>query len=156
MASFEFGIRHFAGQVWYNVDSFLEKNKDTLRPDVINLLIGSKMPMISGMFARHKAQLDAFKSSSQRQDGRFVTMKPRAPTVSARFQESLTQLLDRVGGCSSPLFVRCMKANDEKRPLHFDQRVVKEQLAYAGVWSTVQIRRLGYPVRHRYPVFLSR
>ncbi|CAA9999584.1 unnamed protein product, partial [Nesidiocoris tenuis] len=40
----EFGVRHFAGQVWYNVEGFLDKNRDTLRTDVVDLLISSSIP----------------------------------------------------------------------------------------------------------------
>lgn len=45
MSSMEFGIKHYAGQVWYNADGFLEKNRDTLRPDVVDLLISSRIPV---------------------------------------------------------------------------------------------------------------
>ena len=41
----EFGIRHFAGFVSYNVEGFLDKNRDTLRTDVVDLLISSSLPV---------------------------------------------------------------------------------------------------------------
>lgn len=47
MNSAEFAIRHYAGQVWYNVEGFLDKNRDTLRPDVVELLISSKISVNS-------------------------------------------------------------------------------------------------------------
>lgn len=34
-------------QVWYNADGFLDKNRDTLRPDVVELLISSRIPVHS-------------------------------------------------------------------------------------------------------------
>ena len=49
--------------------------------------------MISEMFVEHRAQNEATKGGSK-SNGRFVTMKPRTPTVAARFHESLQQLLE--------------------------------------------------------------
>lgn len=119
MNSAEFAIKHYAGQVWYNVEGFLDKNRDTLRPDVVELLISSKISvssaafrrtmflgilkrsrhsfipfqMVSKMFQHVRTTHEANKTMNK-PNGRFVTMKPRTPTVSARFHDSLQQLLD--------------------------------------------------------------
>jgi len=42
MVAPKFAIHHYAGVVTYHVKHFLDKNKDTLRTDVIELLITSK------------------------------------------------------------------------------------------------------------------
>ncbi|XP_023214568.1 unconventional myosin-XV-like, partial [Centruroides sculpturatus] len=51
MSSMEFGIKHYAGQVWYSVDGFLDKNRDTLRSVVVDLLISSKVPVRNQYFS---------------------------------------------------------------------------------------------------------
>lgn len=154
MSSMEFGIKHYAGQVWYTVDGFLDKNRDTLRSDVLDLLSGSRMTMIAKMFSEVRNSADSFKTYS-RSDGRFVTMKPRAPTVATRFQDSLATLLETMSRCN-PWFVRCIKPNNEKAPLKFDIPVVLQQLRYSGVLETVRIRQLGYSVRLKFQTFVSR
>ena len=80
-------------QVLYNVDGFLDKNRDTLRPDVVDLLISSRISMISRMFQDMKKAHESGKMVSKG-DGRFVTMKPRTATVAARFHDSLQALLE--------------------------------------------------------------
>lgn len=154
LSSMEFGIKHFAGQVWYNVEGFLDKNRDTLRHDVIELMINSKMTMISKMFQELRNTNESVKTYN-RSDGRFITMKPRAPTVSARFQDSLNSLVDSMSKCN-PWFVRCIKPNNEKATMKFDISVVLEQLRYSGMLVTIKIRKLGYPVRVKFPAFVSR
>ena len=41
MLSNEFSIRHYAGEVVYDVKNFLDKNRDLLRMDVIEMLVNS-------------------------------------------------------------------------------------------------------------------
>lgn len=154
MSSTEFGIKHFAGQVWYKCDGFLDKNRDTLRADVIDLMIASKMNLISRMFQDLRSLTESIKTYN-RADGRFITMKPRAPTVSARFQDSLNCLLESMSNCT-PWFVRCIKPNNEKATMKFDRSVVLEQLRYSGMLVTIKIRKHGFPVRIKFVDFVSR
>ncbi|XP_068984012.1 unconventional myosin-XV isoform X3 [Bombus flavifrons] len=154
MSSAEFAIKHYAGQVWYNVEGFLDKNRDTLRPDVVELLISSKISMVSKMFQHVRTAHEANKTMNK-PNGRFVTMKPRTPTVSARFHDSLQQLLDSMSQCN-PWFVRCIKPNTEKAPMKFDMPCVLEQLRYTGMLETIRIRKTGYPVRLLFGHFVDR
>ena len=41
----EFTVTHYAGKVTYNTRRLVEKNKDTLRGDVVDLLCSSKNPV---------------------------------------------------------------------------------------------------------------
>ena len=82
-------------------------------------------------------------------------MKPRAPTVATRFQNSLTSLLETMSK-SHPWFIRCIKPNNEKAAMKFDMKVVLQQLRYSGVLETVRIRQIGYSARMKYSNFVSR
>ncbi|XP_060523322.1 unconventional myosin-XV [Cylas formicarius] len=150
----EFGIRHFAGQVWYSVDGFLDKNRDILRTEVIELLASSKEPLVSAI-AKPLLNQAQTKTIPRGANGRFVTMKPRTPTVAARFGDSLQQLLENMAKCN-PWFVRCIKPNNEKLPMKFDMPVVLEQLRYAGMLDTIKIRQAGYPIRMKFQQFVER
>ncbi|BES99216.1 MyTH4 domain [Nesidiocoris tenuis] len=150
----EFGVRHFAGQVWYNVEGFLDKNRDTLRTDVVDLLISSSIPMVSKMFEAVRSSQEMNKTLNKT-NGRFVTMKPRTPTVAARFHDSLQNLMDTMSKCN-PWFVRCIKPNNEKAAMKFDMPTVLEQLRYCGMLETIKIRKLGYPVRMKFTEFAHR
>ncbi|XP_055923288.1 unconventional myosin-XV [Eupeodes corollae] len=151
----EFGITHYAGQVWYCVDGFLDKNRDALRGDVLELLASSKLQLVVDLTKQLRAQRDFGKTLPKGSNGRFVTMKPRTPTVAARFSDSLQQLLQSMGRCN-PWFVRCVKPNNEKHALKMDMPCVLQQLRYLGMLDTIQIRQRGYPVRLRFQHFVER
>ncbi|KAL9872077.1 unconventional myosin-XV [Glossina fuscipes] len=151
----EFGITHYAGQVWYCVDGFLDKNRDALRSDVLELLGSSKLQLVVDLTKQLRAQRDSGKTLPKGNNGRFVTMKPRTPTVAARFSDSLQQLLQSMGRCN-PWFVRCIKPNNEKLSLKMDMPCVLQQLRYLGMLDTIRIRQRGYPVRLRFQHFVER
>ncbi|BFF99983.1 unconventional myosin-XV [Drosophila madeirensis] len=151
----EFGVTHYAGQVWYCVDGFLDKNRDALRGDVLELLASSRLTLVTELTKQLRAQRDAGKTLPKGSNGRFVTMKPRTPTVAARFADSLQQLLQSMGRCH-PWFVRCIKPNQEKHALRMDMPCVLQQLRYLGMLDTIQIRQRGYPVRLRFQHFVER
>ena len=87
--------------MWYNVEGFLDKNRDTLRYDVMGLLISSKDKLISKMFLDLRNFQEASRTMGNGgrsnggiggHNGHLVTMKPRTPTVAARFHDALTQV----------------------------------------------------------------
>ena len=43
----KFGIRHYAGEVFYDVNGLLEKNRDTFRDDVLKVLKESRYVYVS-------------------------------------------------------------------------------------------------------------
>uniref|UniRef100_A0A8C7MQX6 Myosin X, like 1 n=1 Tax=Oncorhynchus kisutch TaxID=8019 RepID=A0A8C7MQX6_ONCKI len=147
LADHQFGIRHYAGEVLYDVTGVLEKNRDTFRDDILNMLKESKLDFIYDLFER-------VGSRNSEETLKMGTAR-RKPTVSSQFRDSLHSLMGTLS-VSNPFFVRCIKPNNEKNPSVFDPEVVLNQLRYSGMLETVKIRRAGFPVRRTFKDFISR
>ncbi|KAG5883060.1 hypothetical protein JTB14_010448 [Gonioctena quinquepunctata] len=131
-----FGIRHFAGDVYYDIPGFLEKNRDTFSQDLKNLVLGSRNDLLKNLF---KDELDS----------------KLKKTLSSQFRTSLDALMKALGTCH-PYFIRCIKPNHDKKPQIFDRSLCTRQLRYSGMMETARIRQAGYPIRYTYIEFVDR
>jgi len=55
-----------------------------------------------------------------------------------------------------PFYVRCIKPNEVKSAIAFDEERVKHQVCYLGLLENVRVRRAGFAYRQRYDRFLKR
>ncbi|XP_056894751.1 unconventional myosin-X isoform X1 [Takifugu flavidus] len=143
----QFGIKHYAGEVLYDVCGILEKNRDTFRDDILFILKDSRLDFIYDLF-------EHVGSRSGDETLKMGTAR-RKPTVSSQFRDSLHSLMATLSA-SNPFFVRCIKPNMDKKANQFDSDVVLNQLRYSGMLETVKIRRAGFPVRRTFRDFYSR
>uniref|UniRef100_A0A8C7U4A5 Myosin VIIAa n=1 Tax=Oncorhynchus mykiss TaxID=8022 RepID=A0A8C7U4A5_ONCMY len=134
----QFGIQHFAGVVYYETRGFLEKNRDTLHGDIIQLVHSSRNKFIKQIFQADGAET-----------------RKRSPTLSSQFKRSLELLMRTLSVCQ-PFFVRCIKPNEYKKPMLFDRELCVRQLRYSGMMETIRIRRAGYPIRYTFVEFVDR
>uniref|UniRef100_A0A8P4JZW8 Myosin XVAb n=1 Tax=Dicentrarchus labrax TaxID=13489 RepID=A0A8P4JZW8_DICLA len=148
----EFTLKHYAGKVTYQVHKFLDKNFDMVRQDVLDLFIQSKNRMVSSLFLKHSESVSQQRSNVRRSS---TARRYQANTVSAKFQSSLQELLEKMERCN-PYFVRCIKPNHHKEPGVFDMELVNTQLHYSGIMETIHIRKEGYAIRMHFHSFLSR
>ncbi|XP_062386818.1 unconventional myosin-X isoform X1 [Sardina pilchardus] len=145
MATRQFGVKHYAGEVLYEVSGFLEKNRDTFRDDILNLLKESRSDFVYELFERiPRKNVESLRNSKH---GRL--------TVSLQFKNSLHSLMSTLSTCN-PFFVRCIKPNNNKMPGQFDWQLVLQQLRYSGMLETVRIRRQGFPIRLPFQDFYCR
>ncbi|PKU30971.1 unconventional myosin-xv [Limosa lapponica baueri] len=149
----EFTIKHYAGKVTYQVHKFLDKNYDQVRQDVLDLFISSRTKVVANLFFGHAQVLARQRSLIRRSSTR--TRRYKAPTVAARFQQSLLELVEKMERCN-PFFVRCLKPNNKKEPGLFEADVVSSQLRYSGILETIRIRKEGFPIRIPFLVFIDR
>ncbi|CAF4483567.1 unnamed protein product [Rotaria sp. Silwood1] len=169
-----FSIIHFAGQVQYDVRSFLEKNRDYLAPEIIQVLRSSHVQLVSSLFQLPLTKTGALQENSNQQYHTSIiestqtnfdlnnTLLPLnashnrvQATVSTYFRYSLTDLFSKMIN-GSPKFVRCFKPNNDRVPGCFDAQTVLEQLKYSGILAAAKIRHYGFSHRIPFANFIQR
>ncbi|KAG0729962.1 Myosin-IA [Chionoecetes opilio] len=137
----EFRIKHYAGDVVYNIKGFLEKNKDTLFQDFKRLMYNSSDTVISSMWPEGA------------QDITMTTKRP--PTAGTLFRNSMIALVKNLAS-KEPYYIRCVKPNEQKSPVIFDDERVTHQVNYLGLVENLRVRRAGFAYRQSYERFLRR
>ncbi|XP_038646436.1 unconventional myosin-Vb isoform X2 [Scyliorhinus canicula] len=162
MSNIAFVIIHFADKVEYQCDGFLEKNRDTVHEEQINILKASKYQLVADLFQDEKEPA----TSNVRVKGSKITIRPLKPamkapnkehkkTVGHQFRNSLHLLMETLNA-TTPHYVRCIKPNDEKSAFLFDPKRAVQQLRACGVLETIRISAAGYPSRWTYHEFFNR
>ncbi|XP_063875803.1 unconventional myosin-Va-like isoform X5 [Scylla paramamosain] len=155
LSNTSFLIAHFADKVGYECAGFLEKNRDTVSEEQINLLKSSQISLVHALFTV-KAQAAPTK----------VKVLPTGPSaahsskqmkksVGSQFRDSLNLLMLTLNS-TTPHYVRCIKPNDDKMAFTFDPTRAIQQLRACGVLETVRISAAGYPSRWTYHEFFCR
>ncbi|XP_061657110.1 unconventional myosin-Ig isoform X2 [Syngnathoides biaculeatus] len=136
-----FRIRHYAGDVTYSIEGFLDKNRDLLFQDFKRLMYHSSNPVMKEMWPDGQLSITE------------VTKRPL--TAGTLFKNSIIALVDKLA-CKEPYYVRCIKPNELKSPVLFDDARCQHQVAYLGLLENVMVRRAGFAYRQPYARFLQR
>lgn len=155
-----FTICHYAVEVTYESEGFIEKNRDTVPDEHMEILKNSTNPFV-------KEVLDAA-SAIREKDSASVSSKPvaapgrrigvavnRKPTLGGIFKSSLIELMNTINS-TDVHYIRCIKPNEAKEPWKFEGPMVLSQLRACGVLETVRISTAGYPTRWTYEEFALR
>jgi len=138
-----FVIKHYAGDVAYDVNGFLDRNRDTLYADLQQMCISSSNFMLKQLFSKATEEIP------------MKGGKKRPVTAGFQFKTSVGYLLTALYACQ-PHYIRCIKPNEEKKPLGWDEKKVAEQIKYLGLWENLQVRRAGYCYRQTFEKLLDR
>ncbi|KAL2150237.1 hypothetical protein VTH82DRAFT_7913 [Thermothelomyces myriococcoides] len=144
-----FILTHYAAEVEYNTEGWLEKNKDPLNDNLTRLLAASTDKHIANLFA------DCADSDDETGGMRSRVKKGLFRTVAQRHKEQLTSLMGQLH-LTHPHFVRCILPNHAKKPKQFDGPLVLDQLRCNGVLEGIRIARTGFPNRLSFPEFRQR
>jgi len=134
-----FRLKHYAGDVTYDVANFLDKNKDTLFSDLIVAMQGSSEKLLQELFPPVNPS-DA---------------KKRPETAGSQFRTAMNALINTLLSCN-PHYVRCIKPNDSKKAGTIDEQRIRHQVRYLGLLENVRVRRAGFANRQTYERFAQR
>ncbi|KAF8463849.1 P-loop containing nucleoside triphosphate hydrolase protein [Kalaharituber pfeilii] len=145
-----FMLTHYAAEVEYNTEGWLEKNKDPLNDNLTRLLAESSDKYVASLFA------DCADEESESSKGTHSRVKKGLfRTVAQRHKEHLSSLMTQLNS-THPHFVRCIIPNHQKRPKRLNNALVLDQLRCNGVLEGIRIARTGFPNRMPFAEFKQR
>ncbi|GAB2226409.1 hypothetical protein Drorol1_Dr00022214 [Drosera rotundifolia] len=136
----DFTIAHYAGEVQYQSDQFLDKNKDYVVPEHQDLLSASKCTFVAGLFPPIPEE---------------TTKSSKFSSIGSRFKLQLQQLMETLNS-TEPHYIRCVKPNNVLKPAIFEHVNVMQQLSCGGVLEAIRISCAGYPTRRTFFEFINR
>eukprot|EP00048_Salpingoeca_helianthica_P007069 m.106112 g.106112 ORF g.106112 m.106112 type:complete len:993 (+) comp14216_c1_seq7:94-3072(+) len=137
-----FKLVHYAGDVVYTVNGFLEKNTDTLFKDLSRLMFSSKNAILH----------DQFPEGDERT---WQGAAKRPPTAGKAFVTSMQAMIDTLN-TKIPSYVRCIKPNHRKTPKKIEDDLLRHQVKYLGLVENVRVRRAGFCFRETIEDFFWR
>ncbi|XP_020573053.1 myosin-1-like [Phalaenopsis equestris] len=146
-----FSVSHYAGEVAYDSTGFLEKNRDLLHLDSIQLLASCTCNLPKIFASKALARLDLQGDSPFRLSG---VDSPKL-SVTKKFKGQLFQLMHKLES-TTPHFIRCIKPNISQLPALYEQDLVLHQLKCCGVLEVVRISKSGYPTKMSHTKFARR
>ncbi|XWS09072.1 hypothetical protein CRYUN_Cryun40dG0054700 [Craigia yunnanensis] len=139
LARTDFTICHYAGEVTYQTELFLDKNKDYVVPEHQALLGASECTFVSSLFP--PLPEESSKSS-------------KFSSIGSCFKQQLQALLETLSA-TEPHYIRCVKPNNALKPAIFENNNVLQQLRCGGVMEAIRISCAGFPSRKVFREFIG-
>ncbi|KAF2658966.1 hypothetical protein K491DRAFT_712984 [Lophiostoma macrostomum CBS 122681] len=156
-----FTVCHYAVDVTYESDGFIEKNRDTVPDEHMEVLKASSNKFLSQVLEvasqirdKETAATASAKPGAAISAGRRIAVN-RKPTLGGIFKSSLIELMSTINS-TDVHYIRCIKPNEAKQAWKFEGPMVLSQLRACGVLETVRISCAGYPTRWTYEEFALR
>ncbi|XP_074563999.1 myosin-12-like [Curcuma longa] len=140
LAHTAFTINHYAGDVTYLADQFLDKNKDYVVAEHQALLNASKCPFVANLFPPIAEE---------------TSKQSKFSSIGTRFKQQLQALMESLN-TTEPHYIRCVKPNPVLQPGIFENNNVLNQLRCGGVLEAIRISCAGYPTKRTFDEFVDR
>lgn len=126
-----FQICHYAGHVSYSTKGWIDKNNDSLVPELEQVLAAGDKSIVRDMADKQ---------------GMTAASGERANSLSSHYLDNLDKLLNTLKQCSVH-YIRCFNPNQTRSPGEFDSKYVLDQVIQCGTVQLVKIMHHGYPHR---------
>ena len=158
----KFIVKHYALDVEYDSEGFIEKNRDTVSEGHLEVLKKSESDILKELLTVIDERAAALEAKEQEQLASGAVKKSvgkigqkKKPTLGSIFKNSLVELMETINS-TNVHYIRCIKPNDAKAAWNFDNLMVLSQLRACGVLETIRISCAGFPTRWTYDEFVSR
>ncbi|KAF8481322.1 P-loop containing nucleoside triphosphate hydrolase protein [Russula ochroleuca] len=135
----QFLVKHYAGDVMYQVAGMTDKNKDALVKDLLDLVSLSGNAFLQTLFP-------------ERPD---PNSKKRPPTAGDRIKASAGALVDNLMR-AQPSYIRTIKPNQNRSATEYDTKAVLHQIKYLGLQENIRVRRAGFAYRNTFEKMVER
>ncbi|KAI0695609.1 P-loop containing nucleoside triphosphate hydrolase protein [Cytidiella melzeri] len=135
----QFLVKHYAGDVMYNVVGMTDKNKDLLSKDLLDLIGTSGNQFLQGLFP----------------DRPDPNSKKRPPTAGDRIKASAGALVENLMR-AQPSYIRTIKPNQNRSGSEYDDKAVLHQIKYLGLQENIRVRRAGFAYRNTFEKMVER
>ncbi|WVQ76759.1 hypothetical protein IAR50_006433 [Cryptococcus sp. DSM 104548] len=151
-----FTIAHYAHDVTYDIEGFIDKNRDSVPDEQLALLQSSSNHFLAEVItsAVSSSTIQENQKNAAGVSG-FKGLTTRKPTLGSIFKNSLSSLMETIR-LTNVHYIRCIKPNEAKQAWELDAQQVMSQLRACGVLETIRISCAGYPSRWEYAQFAER
>ncbi|KIJ06891.1 hypothetical protein PAXINDRAFT_19902 [Paxillus involutus ATCC 200175] len=135
----QFLVKHYAGDVMYNISGMTDKNKDALVKDVFDLLGSSSNQFLQTLFP----------------DRPDPNSKKRPPTAGDRIKVSASALVENLMK-AQPSYIRTIKPNQNRSATEYNSKAILHQIKYLGLQENIRVRRAGFAYRNTFEKMVER
>lgn len=135
----QFLVRHYAGDVMYNIAGMTDKNKDSLIKDLLDVVASSSNSFLQTLFP----------------DRPDPNSKKRPPTASDRIKQSAAALVEKLMK-AQPWYIRTIKPNQNRSGNEYDTKAILHQIKYLGLQENIRVRRAGFAYRNTFEKIVER
>lgn len=150
----KFVVSHYALDVTYDMEGFIEKNRDTVGEGHLEVLKMAQNDLLQSVLAVLEKNAGVLEAQNALSAAR-KSIASKKPTLGSMFKNSLIELMKTIDS-TNVHYIRCIKPNEAKRAWEFDSLMVLSQLRACGVLETIRISCAGFPSRWTYVEFADR